>query len=180
MDFGIILEPCGDVIDVVRHIQIVVHGAGAALNAVAGDCAPAAIGQDFGEAFSTLNADAVFAPPFFDFRLIRRTCAAFDVAADAVGVLNDADDEVRGRMIVVHLAFAGSLSHDPLDIRIIIVPAHVVNHMAHHVRHPAGGGGVDHLRTSELAAGGNFFNFLIMDPVTVLMADHGLDAGLVN
>jgi hypothetical protein len=64
MDFFVIVEPIGHLLDVRRHVFDVIHAARAALpTAAPGDRAPAAIGDDFGEAFAALRAHPRLAPP---------------------------------------------------------------------------------------------------------------------
>ena len=127
-----------------------------------------------------MGADAVLAPPLANFRLIRSPSAGFEVAANVAGKLHHAGDIVGRGMVVGELGPAGGLRHCPLGGRLTGIPASVVDHVAEHVGHPAGGGSVDSMDAAQSARGGDLLDLAIVDAVTVLMADHGLDARLLD
>ena len=52
--------------------------------------------------------------------------------------------------------------------------------MGKHVGHPAGGGAIDGVHAAERATGDDLLHLAVMDPVTMLMAHHGLDARFAN
>src|SRR5207302_11060434 len=175
MDFLVVVRPIGHLLDVGRHVEVVVHRTFAALvPAALRHRAPAAIGEDLRETFRALRAHAVFAPPFGDFRLVGRARPTLVDAAHTVGELHKAGDIVGGRMTAGELGVAGGLGHDPSGRQVGVEPAGVVDDMGQHVRHPAGGGAIDSVHAAERAAGNDLLHLAIVDAVTMLMAHHGL------
>ena len=187
MDLFVVVQPVGHFLDVGRHILNVVHVAGAALGAATlGDCAPTTVGDDFCETFGALGAHASFSPPqtlFFagvDFGDVRRACAAIVDSADAILIMHDAGNVVGRSVEIGEFSATGGLGHSPFGGLIVVEPAGVVNQMTQHVGRPTGRRAVNGMDTAERAAGDDFFDFLIMRAVTVLMADDGFGAGFVE
>ena len=52
--------------------------------------------------------------------------------------------------------------------------------MGHHMHHPAGRSAVNRMHPANCAAGDDFFHFLIMLAIAVLMADHRFDARFLS
>src|SRR5689334_9399248 len=109
MHAAVVIEPVGHLLDVGRHVEIVVHRSGSGGGACPGDGAPAAAGEHFGETINTLGAHAALAPPVIDLGDVGRARAALDDAVHAVGKMDEAGDVVGRRMNVGELAAACGL-----------------------------------------------------------------------
>ena len=72
------------------------------------------------------------------------------------------------------------LADDPLGLGLVVVPAHVVDQVRHHVHHPAGGVPVDRVHAPDRAAGDDLLDLLVVLAVAVLVADHRLDASFAQ
>src|ERR1035438_4032089 len=139
VDFTAVVQPIGHLLDIGRHVEVVVHRAFAALVATAlRHRAPAAVGEDLGEAFGALRPDAVLAPPLGDLGLVGCAGTALINAAHTIGELHEPADVIGRRVIVAQLGAARSLGHRPTRRCVVVEPAGVVNEMGKHVRHPAG------------------------------------------
>ena len=181
MDVLVVVQPIGHLLDIRWHVVVVVHTAFASLVAATpGKRAPATAGHDFGKAFRTLRADAALSPPVGDFGNVGRACAAVVSGTHAVLEMGHAGNVVGRGMEVGELASARGLGHHPFGFGVVIEPAGVINQVAEHVGCPAGGGAIDSVYTAQGAAGDNFLHSLVMRAVTVLVADDGLDAALIQ
>ena len=83
-------------------------------------------------------------------------------------------------MAVGELRAARGLGHDPCGRRIIVEPTGVIDQVRQHVRHPAGGGAIDGVHTTQRAADDNLLHLAIVDPITVLVAHDRLHAGFAD
>src|SRR5579872_675895 len=89
MDSVIVVEPVGNVLNVRRHVEVIVHTAAAGGCARLCDGAPSAASEYFGESVGALGADAALAPPVVNLRDIGRAGAALDDAAHAIAELDE-------------------------------------------------------------------------------------------
>src|SRR3990172_2177694 len=63
----------------------------------------------------------------------------------------------------------------PRGLRVVVVPADVLDEVRHHVHHPSRSVAVDRLNPPDGPAGDDLLHFSIMLAVAVLVADYGLD-----
>src|SRR5215469_2910755 len=178
MNLCIIVQPANNVFYVRRHVQVVVHAAVAKNGALlaARNRSPPAAGQHFSESLSSLGANSVLAPPVIDFRNVGRSSAAFDNSANPIFKLNKSAEVVGRRMIVLQLAPARGLSHYPLRARVAVVPAHVIDKVRADVQHPTHRVPVNRVHAPNGTTSNDFFHFLIVLSVPMLMTDDSLNA----
>src|ERR1043166_6820169 len=122
------LQPIRHLLNVGRHVQIVVHDPCPGLvTAGFGDRAPTPVGKHLGESLGALGANAVFAPPFGDFRLVRGTGATLIDCAQAVSEVNEAGDVIGRWMVIGKLHAPRRLRHSPDSRSVIVKPAGVID-----------------------------------------------------
>jgi hypothetical protein len=88
MHFAIVVQPVGDVLDVRRHIEIVVHAAATRNCNGLGDGTPTTAGQDLREPVGALRADTTLPPPIIDLGHVGSTRTALDDSSHVVHELN--------------------------------------------------------------------------------------------
>ena len=170
-----VVQPIGHLLDVGRHVVIVIHPALAAfVTAAFRHGAPTASGHDFGESFRALRANSAFAPPIRHLGHIGCARAAIVDAANPIFEMHETRDVIRRGVQIGQLAAAGRLRHRPFGIGVIIEPAGVINQMTQHMRRPARRGAIHRVNLPERSAGDHRLDLFVMLTVTMLMADHCL------
>src|SRR5439155_1070293 len=79
MNLALVVEPAGHVLDIGRHVEVVVHAALTRLRSALRHRAPARARQHLGKAVRALRADAVLAPPVIHLGNVGSARPGFDV-----------------------------------------------------------------------------------------------------